>query len=154
MLSKALIAVAALAIASPVQANAITDYLQSNPVLKEVHNSGTVIKFKDPSCNKNILGSYDMEKDDMVICVKNHVGFAQLADTIRHETINVIQMCMGGPVLPLSKLAKLAKPMDWAFVDGYDNHSHHHHELEARLGARELSDAQVVTNLKEACYDD
>jgi hypothetical protein len=61
---------------------------------------------------------------------------------------------MGGPVMPLSKLAKLAKPQDWAFIDGYDNHSHHHHELEATMGARELSNAQVIQNLKEACYDD
>jgi len=154
MLSKALIALATLAIASPVQANAISEYLLSNPVLKEVHNSGTIISFKDTSCDKNILGSYDMKEDDMVICVKNHSGFAQLADTIRHETIHVIQMCMGGPVMPLSRLAKLAKPQDWAFVDGYDNHSHHHHELEATMGARELSNAQVIQNLKEACYDD
>ena len=145
--------VAALAIASPAFANATEDYIYSNVVLKEVHRSGTKILFKDPSCSKGIFGSYTRRTDVMVLCIANHPNFAELGDTIRHETAHIIQSCVGGPVMSFESIAKYAKPHDYRVMHSYANHSHHH-EIEANLVARTMSDYQVVTSFKDACYDD
>ena len=144
--------IAALAIASPVHANATDDYIYSNVVLKEVHRSGTKILFKDPSCSKGIYGSYTPRTDVMVLCVANHTNFEELGDTIRHETAHIIQTCNGGPVMSFESIAKYAQPHDYRVMNSYANHSHHH-EIEANLVARSMSDSQLVTSFKSACYD-
>lgn len=145
------VALALLAIASPVHANEIEDYIYSNVVLKEVYRSGTTIKFKDPSCERPILGSYTHKTDVMVICLANHRSFPQLADTIRHETVHIMQRCLGRPIMSFQEVANVAQPTDYQFMKGYSNHSHHH-ELEANIAARELSDQQIVKSFKEICY--
>ena len=117
---------AALAIGTPALANATDDYIYSNVVLKEVHRSGTKILFKDPSCSKGIYGSYTPRTDVMVLCVANHTNYDELGDTIRHETVHIIQTCVGGPVFPLESIAKYAKPHDYKVMHNYANHSHHH----------------------------
>ena len=146
------IALAALAVASPVHANELKDYIYSNEVLAEVHNSGTTIKFKDPSCSRPILGSYTRNSDVMVLCLANHRSIPQLADTIRHETIHIMQMCLNSTIMTFQQVANLAEPQDYEFMNGYHNTTHHH-ELEANIGARDLSDSQVVKFFKQACYE-
>ena len=146
------LALASLAIASPVQANELKNYIYSNEVLAEVHNSGTTIKFKDSSCNKQILGSYTRSTDVMVLCLGNHPNFSELGDTIRHETVHIMQMCLGRPIMSFQQVANLAESQDYRFMEGY-SHSSHHHELEANIGARGLTDAQIVEHFKTACYD-
>ena len=153
MFKRLTIALAALAISSPVQANALKDYIYSNQVLAEVHRSGTTIKFQGESCDKGAYGSYSPSKDIMVLCLKNHTDLPELADTIRHETQHVIQMCFGGPVLSFEQVATFAKPSDYKNMHGYGTYSQHH-ELEAFIAAREVSDTQMVQNFKDACYKD
>ena len=146
------LALASLAIASPVQANELKDYIYSNEVLAEVHNSGTTIRFIDDSCSKPILGSYTRNSDVMVLCLANHTSIPQLADTIRHETIHIMQMCLGRPLMTFQQVANLAEPQDYEFMHGYHNTTHHH-ELEANIAARDLNDSQVVNFFKQACYE-
>jgi hypothetical protein len=153
MFKRLTIALAALAISSPVQANPLKDYIYSNPVLAEVHRSGTTISWVGESCDKGAYGSYSPDTDIMVICLKNHSDFPELADTIRHETQHVIQMCFGGPVLSFEQVATFAKPSDYKNMHGYGTYSQHH-ELEAFIAAREVSDIQMVQNFKDACYKD
>lgn len=143
---------ASLAVSSPVQANELKDYLYSNPVLAEVDRSGTTIVFKDPSCERGIYGSYAPKTDTMVLCITNHPDLAELSDTIRHETVHIIQMCNGGPVLPFESVAKYAQPHDYKVMDGYGTNSHHH-EIEANIAARSMTDLQVVSSFKDACYE-
>jgi hypothetical protein len=152
MFKRLTIAVAALAISSPVQANALKDYIYSNQVLAEVHRSGTTIKFQGERCEQGAYGSYTSGTDVMVLCLKNHSDFPELADTIRHETQHIIQMCHGGPVLTFEQVASFAKPSDYRNMHGYGTHSQHH-ELEAFIAAREVSDVQMVQNFKDACYE-
>ena len=142
---------ATIALASPVTANELEDYLYSNPVLAEVHRSGTTIRFKDPSCAKGIFGSYTQSKDVMVLCLTNHPSYAELGDTIRHETVHIIQMCLGGPVMTFEAVAKYAQPSDYKAMNSYSTHSHHH-EIEANMAARNMSDDRIVTAFKDACY--
>ena len=144
--------IATLALATPAQANPVEDYIYSNVVLAEVHRSGTTIKFKDERCEQGIYGSYTPDTDVMVICVANHSDFPELADTIRHETQHVIQMCFGGPVMSFEQVATFAKPQDYKNMHGYGTYSQHH-ELEAFIAAREVSDANMVQNFKDACYE-
>ena len=145
------IALALLAISSPVQANELEKYIYSNPVLEEVHNSGTTIRFKDSSCSKSILGSYNHKTDVMVLCLANHQSIPQLGDTIRHETVHIMQGCLGRPIMSFQQVANVAQPTDYQFMKGYGNRSHHH-ELEANIAARELTDLQIVKFFKQACY--
>ena len=147
------LALAALAVASPVHANELKDYLYSNEVLAEVHRSGTTIKFKDESCSKGIYGSYTRDTDIMVLCIRNHSDIPELADTIRHETQHIIQSCVGGPVLTFEQVARYAQPSDYKSMHGYGTYSQHH-ELEAFIAAREINDVQMVQNFKDACYAD
>lgn len=137
----------------PTQANTLKDYIYSNQVLAEVYRSGTTIKFQGEACNKGAQGSYSPKNDIMTICLMNHSDFPELADTIRHETVHIIQTCNGGPVLTFEQVAKFAKPEDYENMQGYGNHSQHH-ELEAFIAAREVSDTQMVQNFKDACYKD
>lgn len=142
----------AIALGSPVTANELKDYIYSNPVLAEVHRSGTTITFKDPSCERGIFGSYTPKTDIMVICLANHPDYAELGDTIRHETVHIIQTCIGGPVLTFEQVATYAKPQDYKAMHSYGTHSHHH-ELEANIAARSMSDLQIVSSFKDACYE-
>lgn len=148
-LSSALLA--AIALGSPVAANELKDYIYSNPVLAEVHRSGTTISFKNPSCNRGIFGSYTHKTDIMVLCLANHPDFAELGDTIRHETVHIIQACNGGPVMSFETVAKYAQASDYKAMHNYGTHSHHH-EIEANLAARTLSDEQIVNSFRNACY--
>jgi len=152
MIKRLTIAIAAILSMSPVaKANVVEDYIYSNPVLEAVHNSGTTIKFTSDRCETGkIYGSYNSTTDTMVLCLKNHPNLAELGDTIRHETIHIIQMCHGGPILGIKKLTEFAKPTDWSFIAQYPT-SVHHIELEANIGARTLTDAQVVSNFMKAC---
>jgi hypothetical protein len=145
------IALATFALASPVQANVVEDYIYSNPVLAEVHNSGTKIKFVDESCSKGIYGSYTPNTDIMVLCIRNHSDLTELGDTIRHETQHIIQTCFGGPVLSFEQVVSFAKPSDYKNMHGYGTHSQHH-EMEAFIASRGVSDANMVQNFKDACY--
>ena len=147
------LALATFALASPVQANELKDYIYSNQVLAEVHRSGTTIKFKGESCDRGAFGSYTPSTDVMVLCLANHSDFPELADTIRHETQHIIQMCFGGPVLSFEQVATFAKPSDYKNMHGYGTYDQHH-ELEAFIAARELSDTAIVQNFKDACYKD
>ena len=142
----------AITLGSPVAANELKDYLYSNPVLAEVHRSGTTIVFKDPSCEQGIYGSYTRSTDTMVLCITNHPDLAELGDTIRHETVHIIQMCNGGPVMSFESVAKYAQPHDYKVMHGYGTHSHHH-EIEANIAARSMTDLQVVSSFKDACYE-
>ena len=143
----------AIALGSPVTANELKDYLYSNPILAEVHRSGTTIKFTDPSCARGIFGSYTPSKDVMVLCLSNHPNYAELGDTIRHETVHIIQMCNGGPLMSFEQIASYAQPTDYKAMNNYSTHSHHH-EIEANLAARNMNDSQIVTAFKNACYKD
>ncbi len=142
----------AIALGSPVTANELEEYIYSNPVLAEVHRSGTTIQFKDPSCERGIYGSYTPKTDVMVLCLANHPSFAELGDTIRHETVHIIQTCIGGPVMSFEQVASYAKPQDYKAMHNYGTHSHHH-EIEANIAARSMTDLQVVSSFKDACYD-
>ena len=139
-----------LAIATPAQANQLKDYIYSNQVLDIVNKSGTTIAFKDESCNERVLGSYNRRTDKMVLCLANHSSYEELADTIRHETVHIMQACLGRPIMSFQEVANIAKPEDYKFTGGYNN-VHHHHELEANIAARGLSDLEVVEFFKQAC---
>ena len=145
------IAIAAILSMSPVaKASMLEDYIYSNPVLEAVHSSGTRILFKDPSCDGSLYGSYNSKTDVMVLCIATHPDLEELGDTIRHETIHIIQTCNGGPILSLAKLFEFAKPVDYQFISNYPNIKQHI-ELEAHIGARSMTDTQVATHFTNAC---
>lgn len=134
-----------------VQANELKDYIYNNPVLEIVHQSGTTIKFDSERCGES-YGTYNAKTDIMVICLKTHEDFATLGDTIRHESIHVIQACNRGPVLSVMDTMKYATEQDKSFVADYP-HSHQHSELEANIAARELSDTEVTNMVRKFCFE-
>ncbi len=152
MLKRLTLVAAALLTLSPIaKANVVEDYIYSNPVLEVVYNSGTKIKFDSEKCRQGkIYGSYNSETDVMVLCIANHPNLEELGDTIRHETMHIIQMCNGGPVLGIKKLTEFAKPTDWSFIAQYPT-AVHHIELEANIAARNISDEGMVRNFINAC---
>jgi hypothetical protein len=139
------------AVAVPAQANELKDYIYSNPVLAVVHESGTKIKFKGGSCDRHVFGSYNQQTDVMHICVGKHSDYAELGDTIRHEAIHVIQACNRGPVLGLYETVSYAKEDDQSVIKEYPT-AHQHRELEARIAARNLTDANVAELVRKYCF--
>jgi hypothetical protein len=144
------LALATLAIPSAI-ANPLKDYIYSHPVLAVLHESGTKIKFKGGSCDKDVYGSYHMKTDIMHICISKHEDFEELGDTIRHEAIHVIQACNSGPVLGLYETVSYAKDEDQSVIEEYPT-AHQHMELEARIAARNLSDANVTELIRKFCF--
>jgi hypothetical protein len=151
MLKQSIALVALSALAIPVQANELKDYIYSNPVLAVVHDTGTTINFKDPDC-KHAYGIYDVKTDTMTICLANHEDYTSLGDTIRHEAIHVVQACNRGPVLSVMTTMDYATPQDKAFVKDYP-HAHQHAELEANIAARNLTDKQVSELVTKYCFE-
>jgi hypothetical protein len=152
MLKKlALLALSTAVCSQPVQANAVKDYIYSNPVLEIIDATGTTILFKGEDC-KDAYGLYNLTTDTMTICLENHETFAELGDTIRHEAIHVVQACNRGPVLSVMDTMKYVTEQDKAFVADYP-HAHQHSELEANIAARNLSDKQVTEVVAKFCFE-
>ena len=151
MLKQSLFTLVLAAVAIPAQANELKDYIYSNPVLAVVHESGTKIKFKGGSCDRDVFGSYNMQTDIMHICIEKHSDYAELGDTIRHEAVHVIQNCNSGPVLGLYETVHYAKAEDKSVIEEYPT-AHQHMELEARIAARNLSDIEVSKLVRKFCF--
>jgi hypothetical protein len=151
MLKQSISLIALSALAIPVQANTLKEYIYSNPVLAIVSDTGTTINFKGESC-KHAFGSYSLKTDTMTICLQNHEDYHTLGDTIRHEAIHVVQACNRGPVLSVMTTMDYATPQDKAFVEEYP-HAHQHAELEANIAARNLSDKQVTELVTKYCFE-
>ena len=151
MLKQSITLIALSALAIPVQANELKEYIYSNPVLAIVSDTGTTINFKGESC-KRAFGSFAPSTDTMTICLKNHDNYEVLGDTIRHEAIHVVQACNRGPVLSVMETMDYATEQDKAFVEDYP-HAHQHAELEANIAARNLSDKQVTELVTKFCFE-
>ena len=151
MLKQSITLLALSALAIPVQANELKDYIYANPVLAMVHQTGTTIQFKGDSCDR-AYGSYKPRTDTMIICLENHESYESLGDTIRHEAIHVVQACNRGPVLSVMDTMKYVTEQDKAFVEDYP-HAHQHSELEANIAARNLSDKQVSELVEKFCFE-
>ena len=150
MLKQSIAALALATLAIPAQANALKEYIYSNPVLAVLHESGTKIKFEGELC-KDRFGSYNMTTDIMHICLNKHDNYEELSDTIRHEAFHVIQNCNHGPVLGLYETVSYAKPTDKTVIEQYPT-AHQHLELEARIAARNLSDDNVTELVRKFCF--
>ena len=151
MIQKSVTLLVLSALAIPVQANPLKDYIYSNPVLEIVDASGTTISFKGEAC-KHAYGSYKPSTDTMTICLENHATYEELGNTIRHEAIHVVQACNRGPVLSVMQTMDYATEHDKAFVEDYP-HAHQHAELEANIAARNLSDKEVTEIVTKFCFE-
>ena len=91
-----------------------------------------------------VFGYYKPSTDIMVLCVKNHgTDYAELGDTLRHESIHVAQACNGGPILTWNQIAKYSNNRILSIVQRYPA-DHQHYEYEAFTAAALMNNQQVA----------
>ena len=132
------------------------ELLELSQVLKAVERTGTEVRYYDQSCeNKQKQGFYRINStvDLLVICTRNHTNHSDLLDTVRHEALHVVQACNAGqPVLSRDYYTKNAPQDIKDHVIKFYPESHHHHELEAFMGAEYLGENDVVELIDKYCF--
>ena len=131
------------------------ELLELSQVLKAVERTGTEVRYHDESCKQDkVAGFYRLSAtvDLLVICPRNNHNHSDLFDTVRHEALHVVQACKGGPVLSRAYYDEKAPQdiKDQVFSQ-YPEH-HHHHELEAFMGAKYLSEGDVIKLINKWCF--
>ena len=153
-------AITALATATPAMANPYRA-ISASSLTKAVEATGTRIVYDPARCyEKRIYGYYQLAwdsagnitKDVMGICVENHGSdYAELNDTLRHESIHVAQACNeGATMLGWNVLAQYAAPRIMSMVQRYPVEDQHL-ELEAFVSAKMLSNDQVAGIVRKVC---
>lgn len=134
----------------------IYELLALSEVLKVVQQTGTEVRYYSPKCETKVAGMYSIGPniDRLVICPSNQMNHSDLFDTIRHEAIHVVQACKGGTILPYDYYLKNAPNSVKEDVAHYPKDEETQHiELEAHMGAEQLSEKQVINLLKKYCFE-
>ena len=137
------------------------DEQELNLLVKAVKTTGHQIYLDSPACieNKGLFGAatYDQK---LLVCVDNHKGDqAELADTVRHEAIHLVQYCKGRnngatmanlvPEKAEEYLEEAVKDLHMPLVKYRD--SQYYREAEARVLAHYLNEDTVAYLLEEYC---
>jgi hypothetical protein len=132
------------------------ELLELSQVLKAVERTGTEVRYYDQECaTSKAAGWYQLNAtvDRLVICPRNNFNHSDLFDTVRHEAIHVVQACNAGkPVLPYDYYVKNAPQDVKDFVFNNYTKDHHHHELEASMSAKYLSEGDVIKLINKFCF--
>jgi hypothetical protein len=148
-------ALAALSFATPAQA-------EDNPVkilVTRIMETGTAVVFdKHAICkDKDAMGMYKYEPkvvDQLVICVANHKGdYAELADTILHESVHVVQACKGGSIYGHAAVMAEASMKETNFVASEYPADEFVTEMEARVIASQMNYQLVINLVEKFCFE-
>ena len=132
------------------------ELLELSQVLDAVRNTGTEVHYYDQRCDTHkVAGFYQLNAnvDRLVICPSNQRNHSDLFDTIRHEAIHVVQACNGGAVLDREYYSKNTDPDIQKWVQQNYPEQHHHVELEAAMGAKYLSEGDVIKLINKYCFE-
>jgi hypothetical protein len=128
----------------------------ANPVIQMVQQTGTKVVADHATCaDRNVQGSYRLKRgveDLLVVCVRNNRTASDIADTIRHEAMHVVQACYGGPIMAKDDVLKYAFKQDIDIVKKHYRVDQFHGELEARNGQRYLNEQQITKLIKKFCF--
>lgn len=129
-----------------------------NALLASVVKANVKIIVDNENCKNNpgIFGSFsgsNGRQSRLVICAKNHGdNVEELQDTVRHETIHLVQFCNGGPLLP----GKSPQIFSQAVQDGWKHTRYPYQqwimEGEARFLAKRLNAKQVTFLVEQQCH--
>lgn len=132
------------------------ELLELSQVLNTVRQTGTEVRYHHAECSTTkAAGWYRLNSnvDRLVICPDNQLNHSDLFDTVRHEAIHVAQACNGGPILPYDYyIEKAPQHIKNRVFRDYPK-QHHHHELEAFMGAEYLNEGDVVNMLNKFCFE-
>ena len=155
-----------LGCASPAAAHHNTQqpYVESEvkALMEAILRTGHRIFLEGDKCTKGSFGRANSNKQ-LLLCVDNHGDdYAELADTLRHETIHLAQFCRGrrrgavtGMLFPDQKNAyiDLAVHQLHMPIANYPA-SKHGREAEARVLAHVMDEHQVATLLVDECREE
>ena len=133
--------------------------LRSNHLTQVVERSGVTVLTDHSECEDS-YGFYSPKYKLMVICVDNHyvngkMDYAELGDTLRHESIHVAQVCNGKgepvPILSWTTISKYSTNQILATVQRYKP-EHQHLEYEAFTSAAVMTNTQVAKVVSDFCF--
>lgn len=149
--SMALACVPLAGVASPVQQSFVQEETQS--LINTASSVGVQFHVNDPThCTPGMMGMANLEKH-VLICLDNHSDRAELADTIRHELLHVVQVCLGDRLIYPDRIeytrTYAQTDLGWNIlgypVEQWDQ------EGEARTLAHFLDESDVEELLVKAC---
>ncbi len=161
----ALAGLAALGSASAASAHHLQQQSFNEGELQLVFNAlaetGHRVFYDQEPCGteKGLMGAANGQKQ-LLVCAENHKGdLNELADTVRHEALHLVQFCKGRSN---GATSALIVPDDRdEFLVGAINHLHmpadsypasqHYSEAEARVLAHALDEGQVAALLRQEC---
>ena len=126
---------------------------ESTLLLDAVRRTGHQVYGKADICEEGLLGVATSDKR-LLICVDNHKGdMDEMADTIRHEALHLVQYCNNGATLMPEEndqfIDYAQEYLHWDIL-GYDP-SAWSIEAEARVMAHFLDEHQVAQLLVKYC---
>ena len=134
----------------------IYELLSLSQVLDKVQQTGTEVRYHHEQCQTNkVAGFYRLgpDVDMLVICPYNQLNYSDLFDTIRHESIHVVQSCKGSAIMPYSYWLENATDNAKQRVSEYPSDRRtQHYELEAFSIAEVLSEKDVITLIDKYCF--
>ena len=133
---------------------------ESALLLDALVRTGHQLYNKHPLCDKGVLGVASTQKQ-LLVCVENHQegDYAEMADTLRHESIHLVQLCKGRKYGATSALLFpdeaehfLNDAATWLHMpmDSYPKDKRFA-EAEARVLAHGLDEHQIANLLVEYC---
>ena len=106
---------------------------------------------------EKIAGMYELNSnvDRLTVCADNQRNHSDLFDTIRHESIHVVQACRGGePIMSYDYWLQNATYNAKQNVSEYpEDRDVQHIELEAFTLAEVLNEQQVINLLDKYCFE-
>ena len=134
----------------------IYELLNMSQVLEAVKSTGTEVRYHHDRCQTHqVSGFYRIgaDVDMLVICPPNHNNHSDILNTVRHEAIHVVQACNRGPILSYDYYLKNAPEDVKDSVSHYPQDEHTQHmELEAHMGAKYLSEQEVINMINKYCF--
>lgn len=135
----------------------IYELLNLSQVLDKVQQTGTEVRYHAPECYENkVAGFYEFNSnvDRLTICPDNQLNHSDLFDTIRHESVHVIQTCNAGPIMSYDYWLENATPNAKQSVSEYPSDRRTQHwELEAFSIAEVMSEKDIITLIDKYCFE-
>ena len=135
----------------------IYELLSLSQVLDKVQQTGTEVRYHHESCQTDKVAGfyqYNATVDLLVICPHNQLNHSDLFDTIRHESIHVVQACKGSAIMPYDYWLENATYNARQSVSEYPKDRHtQHYELEAFTIAEVLSEKDIIKLINKYCFE-
>ena len=135
----------------------IYELLGLSQVLDKVQQTGTEVRYHAPECYTDKVAGfyrYNSDVDRLVICPDNQLNHSDLFDTIRHESVHVVQTCKGSAIMPYDYWLENATPNAKQSVSKYpQDRRTQHYELEAFTIAEVLSEKDIITLIDKYCFE-